>query len=127
MTAVGGSVESITIMGREFPMAADADINRKLGGFENESQANGDGSARLIKTRVPPMLSGIVVECDNDRGDQEFLQAVANNNEYVATVISYADGNAYQGRHQIVGELQYSNQAGTASFDMAGTGVMTKQ
>jgi len=53
MAAVGGSLESITLNGREFPVAADVEAQRKLGGWENEVLANGDGSGRLIKTRVP--------------------------------------------------------------------------
>ena len=36
MAAVGGSVLAVNIDGREYPVAADADINRKLGGYENE-------------------------------------------------------------------------------------------
>lgn len=127
MAAIGGSIESITIRGREFPVTADADVNRKLGGYENAVEANGDGSARIIKTRVTPMLSGLVVECDDARGDQEFLQDVADGNEFEPTAIAYADGSVYQGSATIMGELQHSNQSGTASFDMAGQGVFTRQ
>ena len=48
MPAVGGSIESVTLNGRPFPVAADAEAQRKLGGWENEVQANGDGfTARL--------------------------------------------------------------------------------
>ena len=61
MTAVGGSIESVTLDGRNFPATADAAAERKLGGFENESQANGDGTARLIKTRVPWSLDGLTL------------------------------------------------------------------
>ncbi len=45
MAAVGGSIESVTLDGRTFAVAADAEAQRKLGGFENEVQANGDGTA----------------------------------------------------------------------------------
>jgi len=41
MASVGGSIESITLGGREFAVAADAESQRKLGGWENEVQANG--------------------------------------------------------------------------------------
>ena len=71
MAAVGGSIESVNLSGREFAVAADAEAQRKLGGFENEVQANGDGTARLIKTRVPLSLDGLTIEIDDDRGDQE--------------------------------------------------------
>ena len=125
--AVGGSIESVTINRREFPVTADADVNRKLGGYENEVQANGNGSARLIKTRVNPSLAGLVDECDDARGDHVFLQDVADGNEFVATAITYADGSVYQGDAIITGELQYANQSATASFDMMGQGVFTRQ
>ena len=61
MAAIGGSLESVSLDGREFPVAADAEVQRKLGGFENEVQASGDGSARMVKTRVPWSLDGLVV------------------------------------------------------------------
>lgn len=127
MAAVGGSVEAITVNGREFPVTADADINRKLGGFETEVQSNGNGTGRLIKTRVPPSLTGIVVECDDDRSDHEFLQEVSDGNSFVAVAITYASGNVYQGSATISGELQYSSQNATCAFDMMGEGVFTKQ
>ena len=127
MGAVGGSIQSITINGREFPIAADAEIQRKLGGWENESQSNGDGSARIVKTRVPPSLSGIVTECDDDRGDQEFLQAISDGNVFVPTALTYASGNVYQGSAIITSELQESSQNATCAFDMMGEGVFTKQ
>ena len=82
MAAVGGSIESITLDGRNFAVAADAEAQRKLGGFENEVQSNGDGTARLIKTRVPLSLDGLTLEIDDDRADQEFLQELSNRNDF---------------------------------------------
>ena len=126
MAAIGGSVESISINGQEFPVAGDAEINRKLGGFENEVQANGDGSARIIKNRITGMLSGCVVSIDDDRGDHEFLQDVANSKNFVVVAITFAGGAVYQGLMQISGELQVSSQSSTATFDLSG-GALTKQ
>jgi hypothetical protein len=127
MADVGGSIESIILAGRIFPVAADAESQRKLGGFENEVQANGDGSARLIKTRVPLMLDGLTVEIDDDRGDQEYLQELSNRNDFFPIVISYASGIDYQGTAQIVGETQASSQNATASISLSGPGILTKQ
>lgn len=127
MPAVGGSIESITLDGRNFAVAADAEAQRKLGGFENEVSSNGDGSARLIKTRVPLSIDGLTVESDDDRGDQEFLQELSNRNDFFPIVISYASGVDYQGSAQIVGETQTSNQSATASVSLMGPGVLTKQ
>lgn len=127
MAAVGGSIESITLDGRNFAVAADAEAQRKLGGFENEVQANGDGTARLIKTRVPLSLDGLTLEIDDDRADHEFLQELSNRNDFFPVVISYASGNDYQGTAQIVGETQTSSQNATAAVSLMGPGVLTKQ
>lgn len=127
MTAVGGSIESISIDGRNFPVASDAEANRKLGGFENEVSANGDGTARIIKTRVPWSLDGVVVEIDDDRGDQEFLQGQSDANAFVPISISLASGFTYQGSGTVTGEIQASSQNATAPISLMGPGSMTQQ
>jgi len=127
MPAIGGSIESITLSGRGFAVAADAEAQRKIGGFENEVQANGDGTARLIKTRVPLALNGLTIEIDDDRGDHEFLQELSDQNDFFPIVISYASGEDYQGTAQIVGETQASSQSASASISLMGPGILTKQ
>lgn len=127
MTAIGGSIESVTLNGREFPVAADAEAQRKIGGFENEVLANGDGGARLIKTRVPLSIDGLTVENDDSRGDQEFLQELSNDTEFFALAITYASGITYQGTAQLTGEMQSSNQSATTAISLKGPGVLTKQ
>jgi len=125
--AVGGSIESITLDGRNYPVAADAEAQRKLGGFENEVQANGDGTARLIKTRVPLSIDGLTVETDDDRADQEFLQNLANRPDFFPIAITYASGATYQATAQIVGEMQTSSQNATTAVSLMGPGILTKQ
>lgn len=127
MAAIGGSLESLTIRGRNFAVAADAEANRKLGGFENEVMSNGDGTARIIKTRVPLALDGVVVEVDDSRGDHEFLQDVANLNDFVTIALTYASGITYQGSATLVGEFQSSSQSATAPISLMGPGTLTKQ
>lgn len=127
MTAIGGSIESVTLSGRVFSVAADAEAQRKLGGFENEVQANGNSSARLIKTRVPLAIDGLSLSVDDDRGDHEFLQELSNRNDFFEIAITYASGVTYQGRAQITGELQASSQAATAAVSLMGPGILTKQ
>lgn len=127
MAAVGGSIESVNLSGREFAVAADAEAQRKLGGFENEVQANGDGTARLIKTRVPLSIDGLTIEIDDDRGDQEFLQDLADQKDYWPLGITYASGSTYQGTAQIVGENPASSQSATAAISLMGPGKLTKQ
>ena len=127
MPAIGGSIESVTMDGRSFSVAADAEAQRKLGGFENEVQANGDGTARVIKTRVPLSIDGLTVETDDDRGDQEFLQDLSDGSGFFPVAITYASGATYQGSAQIVGETQVSSQNQTAAVSLMGPGKLTKQ
>lgn len=125
--SVGGSIESVTLDGRTFAVAADAEAQRKLGGFENEVQANGDGTARLIKTKVPLAIDGLTVDVDDANGDHEFLQALANRNDFFPIAITYASGATYQGSAQITGEMQASSQNATAAVSLMGPGILTKQ
>ncbi len=127
MAAIGGSIESVTLDGRVFAVAADAEAQRKLGGFENEVQANGDGTARLVKTRVPLSIDGLTIEVDDDRGDHEFLQALSDRNDFFPIVITYPSGVSYQGTGQITGETQASSQAATAAVSLMGPGILTRQ
>lgn len=127
MPATGGSIESVTLDGRNFPVAADAEAQRKLGGFENEVEANGNGTARLIKTRVPLSIDGLTLEVDDGRGDHEFLQELSNRNDFFPVAITYASGSTYQGSAQITGELQASSQNATAAVSLMGPGILTRQ
>lgn len=127
MPPLGGSIESVTLEGRTFSVPADVEATRKLGGFENEVQANGDGSARMIKTRVPLSLDGLTVSVDDDRGDQEFLQELADRNDFFVLAITYVSGAVYQGSAQIVGEFTGSSQNATAAISLMGPGILTKQ
>ena len=127
MAAVGGSIERISIRGRIFPVASDADAARKLGGFENEVQANGDGTARIVKTRVPWSLSGVTVEVDDARADHEFLQEIADEKDFVDIAITFASGLTYQARGILNDTIEYSSQNSTAGISMMGPGEMTQQ
>lgn len=127
MAAVGGSIESLTMDGRNFPVAADAEAQRKLGGFENEVMMNGNGTARLIKTRVPLSIDGLTLENDDSRGDQEFIQELANRNAFFPIVITYASGVSYQALAQITGEIQSSSNNATTSVSLMGPGSLTRQ
>lgn len=124
---IGGSIESFTIAGRTFSVAADAEVQRKIGGFENEVQANGDGTARLIKTRVPLSLDGLTLDIDDAQDDAQFLQDIQDANNFEPIAITYASGEVYQGTAQIVGETQVSSQNATATVSIMGPGVLTRQ
>ena len=127
MAAIGGSPETITLDGREFPVTADADPTLKLGGYENEMGANGDSSSRLLKTRMPGSLTGCVVECDTARDDHEFLNEFTKNQDFRPVTITLVDGSIYQANGAIVGELSQNFQNATCGFDIGAAGEFTKQ
>ncbi len=127
MAATGGSIESVTLDGRTFPAAADAEGQRKLGGFENEVQANGDGTARKIATRVPWSWTGITIEIDDSREDDEFVQGLANRNDFFPIAITLASGIVFQGTGQIMGENTTSSQSTTKAVDLGGPGILFAQ
>lgn len=124
--AIGGSIESVTIRGRSFAVAADADATRDLGGFSNERQMNGNGTRRLIKTRKGWEVSGLSLEINDTRGDHEFLQDVADGDDVPVTV-TYASGITYEGLGNITGDLQVSSQSTTGSVTLGGGGTFTQQ
>ena len=127
MPAIGGSIESITLDGREFTVAADAEAQRKLGGFENEWQMNGNGTARLIKTRTAWSLDGVVIEVDDSRSDQEFIKELTDRNAEFPIAITYASGITYQGTGQVIGENAASSQSATQEVSLMGPGILTQQ
>ena len=127
MSAIGGSVQEVTIAGRSFAVAADAEGQIKIGGFENDVQADGGGTARMIKTRVPWNIDGLTLSIDDDNGDREFLQSTADGNSFVPIAITLAGGAVYQGSGQITAEFPTSTTNATAAVSLMGPGGLTKQ
>lgn len=125
--AVGGSIQAITIRARIFPVAADADATLKLGGWENEVASNGDGTARLIKTRVPWRIDSVPVEINHSRADAEFLKEIADGFDFVPVTIELASGVVYEGTGQLSEEVTSSTQSATATITLVGPGDLVQQ
>jgi len=120
MAAIGGSIESVSYAGRDFAVAADSDASIKTGGFENEVMSNGNGTVRLVKTRVAHAITGVQIEIDHSRGDLLFLQERANSKVFEVLAITLVDGSVYQGISQITGELSGSTQSATVTVSFGG-------
>lgn len=127
MTAVGGSLQSVSLNGRIFSITADADASRKIGGWENEVEANGDGTARIIKTRVPLSMEGLVLSIDESRGDAEYLQDLQNFKDFFPIAITYASGVTWMAAAIVTGEVPVSSQSSTAEISLKGPGVFTRR
>lgn len=126
-TAIGGSVQEVSLRGRTFPVAADADVARQLGGMQVEVQANGDGGARKILTRVPWSISGLSLQINDDRGDQEFLMDIAKDPDFVPVTITFASGVTFQGKGTVSEEVEFSSESATAEVTLTGPGKLEQQ
>lgn len=127
MPAVGGPIESISFNGRGFAVAADADTNRDTGGDNNEVQANGNKTARLIKTAMPWKIDGLSLSVDDFLGDHEFLQGIADTNIFHTIRLTYASGAIWQGSGTITGEIKYASATTTLPLEISGEGNLTQQ
>jgi hypothetical protein len=124
---VGGSILSVSIRARLFSVASDADVSMDLGGYSNETQSNGNGTARIIKTRKTWMLENISVVLDPDNNDLEFLQEIADGNTFVPITIELVSGHVYQGKGIVTGDLKGSTQNTTATITLSGKEKLTQQ
>jgi hypothetical protein len=125
--AVGGSIQDLTLDGRTFSVANDADAQRGLGGYVNDVESNGNDTVRLLKTRQPWSVADLTVSVDDAAGDQQFLQDLEDANDFFAILVTYASGAIWQGTGQVVGEVNYSNSKATASVSLKGSGKLTQQ
>ena len=128
MSALGGSVQEVAIAGRIFPVTADADVSLRSGGKSVELQPNGDGSVRKILTNMPWQLEGLEIEIDDDRGDLEFLQDIADKAKADDDVsLTLSSGVTWGGRGTVVGEVTRSTQKSSASVTLGGPGKLEQQ
>ena len=125
--SASGSIESCTIDGRRFSVAADADADRDLGGFVNEAQPNGDGTARYVKTRKVWKVSGVTLSINNNRADLEFLQARANSLVPYPITFTFVDETTYAGVGMITGDLASKTMSGTADVEFSGEHTLKSQ
>lgn len=122
-----GSIESVTVDGRRFSVAADADADRDLGGFSNEAQPNGDGTVRYVKTAKPWKASGLTLSLRSERGDQEFLQQKADALEPYPITMTEVDGTTWAGVGMVTGDLAGKTMSGTADVELSGEGRLERQ
>lgn len=127
MSGIGGSIESVSLFGRNFAVAADADSDRDIGGKSSSIEPNGDGTARIILTAKNWKIGGLSISIDDAAGDHEFLQGVAESKNNGPVTITYASGIVYQGVGRIIDDLNVSSQSSKADITLSGPGKLTKQ
>ncbi|MBP7735953.1 MAG: hypothetical protein KA369_08275 [Spirochaetes bacterium] len=127
MTVKAGPVESVSIKGRTFSVAADADVARDLGGAAPKIELNGDDTGRVIQEKVPWKLAGLSVQIDDDRGDQEFLQDIRDAGEFVDVSATFADGSVYFGQGIVTDKAERASKTGLMDISLEGPGKLKKQ
>ena len=121
MAMGGGPVESIVFAGRRFSVDAEADVKLILGGFTNNIKPNGDQTSRIVKAMKLAEIKDGVFAIDNDRGDHEFIQSIADEFDMQNAEVTLVDGNVYSGLMQIEGEFEYSAKEGTMTVSLKGS------
>jgi hypothetical protein len=127
MSVIGGSIESVSINKRLFAVAADADANIDRGGKTAAYEPNGNGTARKILTTKVWTIDGISLEINPDNDDLAFLEETAASPDDVPITITTADGNTYQGKGSVTGDVKLSTKTATAPITLSGPGTLTLQ
>lgn len=127
MAATGGSIETVNINNRLFPVDADADAERDLGGFTKTKMPNGDGSARSNKKRKVWSISGLTLACDDERQDQEFLQNVADSEADVPMGVTLVTGITYGGQGTVVEDIKFSTDGASVEVTLSGPFKLEQQ
>lgn len=127
MASVGGSLKAITVDGRPFSVAADADVSLKLGGKKTTPTPNGDGTARYLGEVECWSLSGIDIAIDHDKDDQGFLQSNADAMAPVNCTIEMIDGTVFQGKGLVADDHDFSTAKAVTGLTLMGEGKLTPQ
>lgn len=126
-TPVGGSIRRVWLDSQIFSVAADADATIDLGGFNGEVQPNGDRTGRKIMSAVNWRITGLMLAVDDDAANQETVQGIANDPNWVPVVIEMASGVKYQGAGTVTDAVERSTQSATMSVSLAGPGELIQQ
>lgn len=124
--SVAGSIHDISLEGRNFSVAAGCDAELNLGGYENSTIRFGDGTTGITMARKAWSLRGVEISINDMRDDEEYLASIRNNGVFVNVAVTMASGAVYVGLGTIVGPVDRSTAAGTASIDLEGDGALTR-
>jgi hypothetical protein len=120
MNIRAGDIRQVLINSREYDAAPEGTINLILTGFNNESQATGNGNVHTSQRRKLGGFDGLPLSIDDTRRDQESLQEVYNAGLPVPVTITMASGTVYSGSLVGEGELTANKGDGTLEVNMRG-------
>lgn len=125
--SAGGSIKEVSVRGRIFAVASDADANIDLGGYEAEQRPNGNGTGRKILMAKPWKIENLVISIDDNQADLEFLQDSANSTDNEDITVTLVNDVVYGGSGSVSGPLAKSTQATTANVTLSGPGEAVQQ
>jgi hypothetical protein len=117
---ISGPVESITIAGRRFAVDGEDAANVALSGFKNEVKFNGDGSKRIIRSRVNGSIKNLNAQITHKNKDLECLRDKQSTSDFFDVSLTYCDGTIYAGSMQFVDDITEDTQQGTAGISLEG-------
>jgi hypothetical protein len=117
---ISGPIESITIAGRRFVVDGEDAANVVLSGFKNEIKFNGDGSKRIIRSRVSGSIKNLNVQSTHANKDLEYLRDKQSTSDFFDVSITYCDGTIYSGSMQFVDDITEDTQQGTIGISLDG-------
>lgn len=119
--STSGPLESVTINRRRFAVDGEVDAEQAYAGFTNEVKPNGDGTNRLVKSRKPGRMNTIPIVMDDARDDEEFIQEVMDNMDFVPCSFTQVNGVVKDGDMQIVEDPGTSTKEGTKELSFMGS------
>lgn len=116
----GGDVKTFTLGGREYDIAADAEITFIPAGFANESQPTGNGRQHVNKRRRLAGLDDVQISVDEVRDDMAGIRDASAATEALPCLMVTASDTTYSGSVFIEGEYNHNTGNGTCTFAVRG-------
>ena len=116
----GGDIRQFTLDGREFDVAADANVNVDLGGRMNETEMNGNQTVHGTQKAKVAGITDVPVSIDSTRQDQEFLQERQTAGALIDVQMTLASNIVYGGKLVLTGELQFLSGDGKSTLALTG-------
>jgi hypothetical protein len=118
---VAGPFESHTLAGRRFVCDGEDAAQLQLNGKSNEVKPAGDGTNRVVQSRIAGTLEGTNLTFDPANGDDDYLQALRIGGKFFDYSGTTNDGIVWAGSVQITGDLKFDYKAGTVPITLSGT------
>ncbi|ORC37264.1 hypothetical protein B4O97_03480 [Marispirochaeta aestuarii] len=115
-----GDIRECSINNRLFDVVTGSDVTFRTSGYQNETEATGNGGIHVTQRRKLGGFDGLPVLLDHDRGDLEFLQAAADSGDKVPCYLTLVDGTTYRGDLVIVDVLDANTGTGQVEITASG-------